>query len=405
MGIHATTGIDVGPASAFAGPGRHPGRAASLLLSRATAPLRVCDRAVSPSPYGMAEAGATCFRDCSQTIAARPNPPSSAGGLGGLPPLITPLLPQPLHSGRFQHGLPLDQADPPKLVIHSPAAGRSASDPPRLPVPQTPAGRLQLGLKGLAGGFFARITAPLALVGLAAVRQGGDVHSTGSGTGWRPGRQNRGSQPSPPTPITAEPAQRFGAGTVSKLAPGSMVFRTDMAFGGLGESSQRSTLEYAHLGREGGDADGDRAGHGGARARGGSFNRGRALDGGVVGLIALFSSYDHLSLPHRQLPLQQKWGVWLIALSLPLVFADAQLAARSRCRDADRALKAENETARERNRAAEERQRVARLDALRNRLDRGRLTFQLDPSANNRRKLQRLLSLLNSPELAELYRI
>ena len=28
---------------------------------------------------------------------------------------------------------------------------------------------------------------------------------------------------------------------------------------------------------------------------------------GSVGLIALFSSYDHVSLPHRQLPLPQPW--------------------------------------------------------------------------------------------------
>ena len=62
-----------------------------------------------------------------------------------------------------------------------------------------------------------------------------------------------------------------------------------------------------------------------------------AVFGSVVGLIALFSSYDHVNLPQRQLPLPQQWGVWLIALSLPLVFADAQLAARSRQRDADRA--------------------------------------------------------------------
>jgi hypothetical protein len=128
-----------------------------------------------------------------------------------------------------------------------------------------------------------------------------------------------------------------------------------------------------------------------------------AFVGSVVGLIALFSSYDHVDLPLRQLPLQQQWGIWLIALSLPLVFVDAQLAARSRQRDADRALKAENEAAEERNRADRERNRVARLDALRNRLDRGRLAFQLDPSASNRRTLQRLLNLLNSPGMAELY--
>jgi hypothetical protein len=52
-----------------------------------------------------------------------------------------------------------------------------------------------------------------------------------------------------------------------------------------------------------------------------------AFVGTVVGLIALFSSYDHVNLPRRQLLLHQQWGMWLIALSLPLVFADAQLAA------------------------------------------------------------------------------
>jgi hypothetical protein len=45
-----------------------------------------------------------------------------------------------------------------------------------------------------------------------------------------------------------------------------------------------------------------------------------AVVGSVVGLIALFSSYDHVNLPHRQLLLQQQWGVWLIAVSLPLLF-------------------------------------------------------------------------------------
>jgi hypothetical protein len=42
--------------------------------------------------------------------------------------------------------------------------------------------------------------------------------------------------------------------------------------------------------------------------------------GSVVGLIALFSSYDHVSLPGQVLPIQQQWGVWLIAVFLPLVF-------------------------------------------------------------------------------------
>lgn len=36
----------------------------------------------------------------------------------------------------------------------------------------------------------------------------------------------------------------------------------------------------------------------------------------VVGLISLISSYDHVNLPQRQLPLQQQWRIWLISLSL-----------------------------------------------------------------------------------------
>jgi len=123
-----------------------------------------------------------------------------------------------------------------------------------------------------------------------------------------------------------------------------------------------------------------------------------AFVGTVVGLIALFSSYVHVNLPHRQLLLHQQSGVWLIALSPPLVFAGAQLAARSRQRDAA-------ERAREALETAQERDRVARLGALLARLDVVRLAFQFDPSANNRRKLQRLLSLLSSSEMSELYRL
>jgi hypothetical protein len=36
---------------------------------------------------------------------------------------------------------------------------------------------------------------------------------------------------------------------------------------------------------------------------------------------------DHINLPSHVLPLRQQWGVWLVAVSFPLVFADAQLAA------------------------------------------------------------------------------
>ncbi|MFW6732760.1 MAG: hypothetical protein ACODUE_13675 [Synechococcus sp.] len=113
-----------------------------------------------------------------------------------------------------------------------------------------------------------------------------------------------------------------------------------------------------------------------------------ALAGIVIGLVALFSSYDHIILPGYVLALQQQWGVWLIIISFPLVLIDAQLAAGSR-RRAARDL-------------ARQAARHARLDRIRNRLDRGRLAFNLDPSPTHRRELQRLLKLLASPQFRSL---
>jgi len=113
-----------------------------------------------------------------------------------------------------------------------------------------------------------------------------------------------------------------------------------------------------------------------------------ALAGIVIGLVALFSSYDHINLPGHVLALQQQWGVWLIVVSIPLVLADAQLAAGSR-RRAARDL-------------ARQAARHARLDRIRNRLDRGRLAFDLDPSPTHRLQLQRLLKLLASPQFRSL---
>ena len=46
----------------------------------------------------------------------------------------------------------------------------------------------------------------------------------------------------------------------------------------------------------------------------------QAGGGLIIGLIALFSSYDHITFANRRFPLQQQWGVWLIAASLALVF-------------------------------------------------------------------------------------
>jgi hypothetical protein len=103
--------------------------------------------------------------------------------------------------------------------------------------------------------------------------------------------------------------------------------------------------------------------------------------GGTV--IALFSSYDHITLADRSIPLQQQWGVWLIAASLALVVVDAELATRSRSREETRRYRDEDyrrrsesrrkreahEANRERHRAAEER---IRADQERERADRAR---------------------------------
>ena len=81
----------------------------------------------------------------------------------------------------------------------------------------------------------------------------------------------------------------------------------------------------------------------------------QAIAGLVIALIALLSSYDHVSLPSGALQLPQQWGVWFIAASVALVAVDAQLATGSR-------LRAANEAAEERNRAAAAREQATRRD-------------------------------------------
>jgi hypothetical protein len=54
----------------------------------------------------------------------------------------------------------------------------------------------------------------------------------------------------------------------------------------------------------------------------------QALGGLVLGLIALFSSYDHITVFGRSIALQQQWGIPFIAASVATIFIDAQLASR-----------------------------------------------------------------------------
>ena len=58
------------------------------------------------------------------------------------------------------------------------------------------------------------------------------------------------------------------------------------------------------------------------------------IGGLVIGLIALYSSYDHVNFLSSTIHLNQQWGIWLIVASLAVVVIDAQLASRSRLRAA-----------------------------------------------------------------------
>jgi superfamily II DNA helicase RecQ len=132
----------------------------------------------------------------------------------------------------------------------------------------------------------------------------------------------------------------------------------------------------------------------------------------ILGLIALFSSYDHITAFGRSIGLQQQWGIPLIAASVATVFIDSQLATRARDRARDRADQAaleakrersraadegnrsENEANRERNRAAEARERQRKSFE---RLDQAALLsarVQLDPSPTNRARLRAFLTLM-----------
>jgi hypothetical protein len=126
-----------------------------------------------------------------------------------------------------------------------------------------------------------------------------------------------------------------------------------------------------------------------------------AIGGLVLGLIALFSSYDHITVFNRTIALQQQWGILFIAASVATVFVDAELASRSRLRAARDAARAADEAAEERKRQAREAQRQGRCLE---RLDQTALLsarVQLDPSSTNRARLQFFLTLLAGSSLED----
>ena len=127
----------------------------------------------------------------------------------------------------------------------------------------------------------------------------------------------------------------------------------------------------------------------------------QAGGGLIIGLFALFSSYDHITAFGRSFGLQQQWGVFFIAASVATVVVDSQLATRARDRARDQADQ-------ERNRAAEARERQAR-EAQRQRksferLDQAALLsarVQLDPSPTTRARLRAFLTLMDQRPLKD----
>ena len=148
----------------------------------------------------------------------------------------------------------------------------------------------------------------------------------------------------------------------------------------------------------------------------------QAIGGLVIGLIALYSSFDHVYLLSHRITLHRQWGVWFIAASLAVVFLDAQLASRSRrgeedrriqdartaAEERDRADQERNRAAQERNRAAEARERQAAAAERQGQgiaLLRGAALLsarvQLEPSELNRSRLNAFLALLAEQALLD----
>jgi hypothetical protein len=113
----------------------------------------------------------------------------------------------------------------------------------------------------------------------------------------------------------------------------------------------------------------------------------QAIGGLVLGLIALFSSYDHITIAGSSVQLQQQWGVVFILASVATVLVDAQLASRSRLREAHERLE-------ERDRAAEAREQADSRARVQARCLDAQSRFLLLDTPRNRRQLSEAAALL-----------
>ena len=118
------------------------------------------------------------------------------------------------------------------------------------------------------------------------------------------------------------------------------------------------------------------------------------IGGLVIGLIALYSSYDHVNFFSSTIHLNQQWGIWLIVASLAVVVIDAQLASRSRLGEENRRIQDERTATEARKRQAKQTERQGQGIALLRSAALLSARVQLDPSELNRSRLNAFLALL-----------
>ena len=118
------------------------------------------------------------------------------------------------------------------------------------------------------------------------------------------------------------------------------------------------------------------------------------IGGIVIGLIALYSSYNHVNFLSSTIHLNQQWGIWLIVASLAVVVIDAQLASRSRLGEENRRIQDERTATEARKRQAKQTERQGQGIALLRSAALLSARVQLDPSELNRSRLNAFLALL-----------
>jgi hypothetical protein len=105
------------------------------------------------------------------------------------------------------------------------------------------------------------------------------------------------------------------------------------------------------------------------------------IGGFLLGLITLFTGYDHVDFFGRAtVGINQQVGLLVLVASLATLVVEAQLASRRRYR--------------ERDLADQERQRAARRAQRQDRCTLAQLEFQFSPTAINRQRLSDLIALL-----------